>query len=128
MITIDIRVNMYIEILNKVVNEVSKYPIWKSLYFEETIKNGEELKKSINYLYEHREGNSELEMTFSFTAGQMLKKIILYYLQKNYKEMDPKQFKELTDFIILIDERLESDIIFNFTEFYPKVKAWNKSV
>lgn len=127
MITICIRVNMHIEALNKVVNEVSKYPIWKALYFEDTI-NVEDLKKSINYLYEQREGNSELEMHFSFTAGQMLKKIILYYLQKNYKEMDLKQFKDLTDFIILMDERLESDIIFNFTEFYPQVKAWNKGV
>lgn len=126
MIEVGIRISSHIDMLNKIVNEVVNYDVWSALWGEEWIERIKAIQKAINELYSLREKNSELEIDFSFSSAQLLKKMMLYFIRKNYKEIDSKDMREITEFIFTIEERIESDICDSASLYYPGVNAWDK--
>jgi hypothetical protein len=121
-----IRVSQYVEVLNTVVNEVCEYQMWQNWYGDDFVKRVREIKQAINKLYEQKDNCTELNIRFSFMASQLFKKMILYYINRNYQKMQPREMKELIDFIVTIDNRLEDDLQQNFNEYMPRIEALNK--
>lgn len=126
MITVDIRVSNHIEMLHEVIGQAADYGLWSTLYGKEWKERVDAIKASIDRLYAAREDNSELEMHFNFAAAQLLKKAMFYYIQKNYKMADPSFMEELTNFIVTIDDRIESDLADSVENYFPGIDAWNK--
>lgn len=124
MINIVIRVSNHIDLLHHVVNEVARYKMWTVNYGEEWVERVNEIKAAINSLYDQKVDNSELTISLSFLAGQLLKRIILYYIKEN--ELDDSVKDKLINFVITIEGRIEDEVYMNATTYFIDTKAYDK--
>lgn len=124
MLTVGIRVNGQIEVLNKVLTEVSTYKIWVSNYGDDWKVKVDEIQKSFQNLYDQREEEKkDLVIYYSFAAAQLLKRMLLHYLGRARSEVDNKTFETVSRFIMTIEDRIEDALSEGFIEFLPRVDA-----
>jgi hypothetical protein len=101
-----------LELLYNILNEASDYRIWSVFYGEEEIDN---LKSILNKVSEHRleiENNKKenVQLQLTFKEGQVLKKVVVFYLTNNFKNLKRSQFETITDFILFTDDSLAYDL------------------
>lgn len=120
---IGIRVSSYIEDLYKVTSQISRDEIWEINYGEDWKQNVLKIAGAIECLYESRETNSELEIDFSFSSAQLLKRMVLVFLKTN---TDPVLKSKMLDFILVIEDRIEGEMARTAIEHSPIVRSWNK--
>ncbi|ERI95451.1 hypothetical protein HMPREF1982_00194 [Clostridiales bacterium oral taxon 876 str. F0540] len=101
-----------LELLNNIVNEAADYGIWSVFYGEQEIAAVESIKTKIGALREEglekEKGNSLLQL--NFIEGQTLKKIIVFYLTNNFKNLRRREFETISDFILFVDDSLAFEI------------------
>lgn len=120
---IGIRVSYGIENLYKATSQVARDEIWEIKYGEDWKRNVLAIADAIEHLYKNREMNSELEIDFSFSSAQLLKRMILIFLMKN---TDQALKSEMLDFILVIEDRIEDEMVKISTVYSPRINCWNK--
>ncbi|WP_054029082.1 hypothetical protein [Bacillus sp. FJAT-28004] len=123
-----IRVNSQIEILKEVLREVSAYPLWKTLYGDEWLTRINELRTSIENINSKNEKDMELGIHFSFSAAQLLKRMLVYYLKHNRQDSDTNKLDMIADFILTIEDRIESSLAQLFVAFDSQVSAHKRNI
>lgn len=103
-----IRVNSQIEILKEVLREVSAYPLWETHYGDEWLTRINELRTSIENINPENEKDMELGIHFSFSAAQLLKRMLVYYLKHNRQDNDTKKIDMIAEFILTIEDQLRA--------------------
>jgi hypothetical protein len=101
-----------LELLYNILKEASDYGIWSVFYGEEEIDN---LKSILNKVSEHRleieKNNKEnVQLQLTFKEAQVLKKVVVFYLTNNFKNLRRSQFEKITDFILFIDDSLAFEL------------------
>ena len=96
-------------ILNEVVKESVNYGVWSTFYGQDTIATLNNIKNLIKDLYftSTKSDNELYELSLSFNEGQILKKIIVFYLTNNFHTMSREKFEGVSDFILFVDDALE---------------------
>jgi hypothetical protein len=101
-----------VELVKDILEEAADYGIWSIFYGEEEISTLESLKNKIHAVYEESKivdkGNFSLELTFK--EGQIFKKVIVFYLTNNFKNLRRKEFETITDFILFVDDSLAYEL------------------
>lgn len=101
-----------LEILNKLIFESMNYPVWKIFYGQDTLLVLNKIKETVNELYlTSLKTDKELfEVVLDFHEGQVLKKIIVFYLTNNFSSMSSEEFETISDFILYVDDALEFEL------------------
>jgi hypothetical protein len=101
-----------LELLHNIINEASGYGIWSVFYGEEEIANIENIKKKVSKLKVDIEqlGKESVQLELTFKEGQVLKKVIVFYLTNNFKNLRRSQFETISDFILFVDDSLAYDL------------------
>lgn len=101
-----------LELLSNIVEVASEYGIWSVFYGEEEIEAVNNIREKLSAL-EKEASNSEkpsFEIQLSFKEGQVLKKIIIFYLTNNFKNLRRSEFETISDFILFVDDSLEYEL------------------
>lgn len=97
-----------LELLNNIVSEAAGYGIWSVFYGEEEIACVESIKNKAEAM--HKESQQSDKQSFllelSFKECQVLKKIIIFYLTNNFKNLRRSEFETISDFILFADDSL----------------------
>lgn len=101
-----------IELVNNILKEASTYGIWSLFYGEEEILTLESLRNKISNIYEEskidNKGSFPLEL--SFKEGQIFKKVIVFYITNNFKNLKRNEIETITDFILFVDDSLAYEL------------------
>lgn len=101
-----------VELVKDILEEAVDYGIWSVFYGEEEISTLKSLRNKIHAVYEESKivdkGNFPLELTFK--EGQIFKKVIVFYLTNNFKNLRRKEFETITDFILFVDDSLAYEL------------------
>lgn len=101
-----------LELLQNIINEASGYGIWSVFYGEEEVSNIENIQKKVIKLKDEIDqlGKESVHLELTFKEGQVLKKVIIFYLTNNYKNLRRSQFETISDFILFVDDSLAYDL------------------
>lgn len=101
-----------IELVNNILKEAAGYGIWSVFYGEEEISTLESLRNKIAAIYEESkiEDKVSFPLELSFKEGQIFKKVIVFYVTNNYKNLRRKEFETITDFILFVDDSLAFEL------------------
>lgn len=101
-----------LELLHNIVNEASGYGIWSVFYGEEEIAAVDSIKNKLLAIREEQQRNDKASfpLELSFKEGQVLKKIIVFYLTNNFKNLRRREFETISDFILFVDDSLAFEI------------------
>ncbi|MFL0247710.1 hypothetical protein [Candidatus Clostridium stratigraminis] len=101
-----------LKLLNSILGEAVNYGIWSVFYGDEEISTLKSLKGKVAVKYEESiskdQGSYPLEL--SFKEGQIFKKVIVFYLTNNFKNLSRKEFETITDFILFVDDSLAFEL------------------
>ncbi len=101
-----------LELLNNIVNEASGYGIWSVFYGDEEITCVESIKNKAEEM--KRESQQSDKQSFllelNFKECQVLKKIIVFYLTNNFKNLRRTEFESISDFILFVDDSLTFEL------------------
>lgn len=113
MITIEFGVTKQnLELLNNILDEAAGYGIWSVFYGPEEIAGIQGIRNKVKAL---REENFQLNKTsvsleLNFKEGQVLKKVIIFYLTNNFRNLRRGEFETITDFILFVDDSLAFEL------------------
>lgn len=101
-----------LELLHNIINEASDYGIWSVFYGEEEIACIENIKEKVETFYnESKQSNiTSFLLELNFKEGQVLKKIIVFYLTNNFKNLSRGEFERISDFILFADDSLAFEL------------------
>jgi hypothetical protein len=101
-----------LDLISEIVKEASNYGIWSVFYGEEEIEGVKSIKEKVNALKQEAAASDKpsFEIQLSFKEGQVLKKIIIFYLTNNFKNLRRSEFEIITDFILFVDDSLEFEL------------------
>jgi hypothetical protein len=101
-----------LELLHNIVNEASGYGIWSVFYGDEEIAAVDSIKNKLMAIREEQQRNDKASylLELSFNEGQVLKKIIIFYLTNNFKNLRRREFETISDFILFVDDSLAFEI------------------
>lgn len=99
-----------LEILNNIVNEAADYGIWSVFYGEQEITAVENIKNKVSTLHNESLEKNNFLLELNFIEGQTFKKIIVFYLTNNFKNLRRREFETITDFILFVDDSLAFEI------------------
>jgi hypothetical protein len=113
MITISFGVaKQNLELLHNIIIEASEYGIWSVFYGEEEIASVESIKSKVDAM--HGESQQSDKATFllelNFKEAQVMKKIIIFYLTNNFKNLRRREFETISDFILFVDDSLAFEL------------------
>jgi hypothetical protein len=101
-----------LELLHNIIKEASDYGIWSVFYGEEEIACVENIKNKVDSI--HRESEQSAKASFllelNFKESQVMKKIIIFYLTNNFKNLRRKEFETISDFILFVDDSLAFEL------------------
>ena len=123
---VSMRVNHLIEILNTIALENLEYGLWHVQYGEDWFKEVKDIAKGLNNLYEQRDAGHELSIDFNFRAAQVLKKMILHYMERNYSLFSKETMHTIIHILLTIDDRIESDLYSNIVQSSPICRTGKK--
>jgi hypothetical protein len=101
-----------LELLHSIVSEASDYGIWSVFYGEEEIAAVESIKNKVEVIKEelNQSNKASFPIELSFKEGQVFKKIIVFYLTNNFKNLKRREFETISDFILFIDDSLAFEL------------------
>lgn len=99
-----------LELLNNIVNEAADYGIWSVFYGEQEIAAVENIKNKVSTLHNEGLEKNNFLLELNFIEGQTFKKIIVFYLTNNFKNLRRREFETITDFILFVDDSLAFEI------------------
>jgi hypothetical protein len=101
-----------LELLHNIINETSDYGIWSVFYGEEEIASVESIKKKVDAIYKESEQSDKASflLELSFKESQVMKKIIIFYLTNNFKNLKRREFETISDFILFVDDSLAFEL------------------
>jgi hypothetical protein len=101
-----------LELLNSIVKEASDYGIWSVFYGEEEIEAVEMIKSKVEAIYQEQQQSDKASfpLELSFKEGQVFKKIIVFYLTNNFKNLRRREFEPISDFILFVDDSLAFEL------------------
>lgn len=101
-----------LELLNNIADEAADYGIWSVFYGEKELSAVESIKDKVSHLYEQNKkaGKDSVLLELNFMEGQTLKKIIVFYLTNNFKNLKRSQFENISDFILFADDSLAFEL------------------
>jgi hypothetical protein len=101
-----------LELLHNIIDEASDYGIWSVFYGEEEIACVETIKNKVDEM--HRESEQSAKASFllelNFKESQVMKKIIIFYLTNNFKNLRRREFETISDFILFVDDSLTFEL------------------
>jgi hypothetical protein len=99
-----------LELLNSIVSEAAEYGIWSVFYGEQEIAAVENIKNKVSSLHNESLEKNNFLLELNFIEGQTFKKIIVFYLTNNFKNLGRREFETITDFILFVDDSLAFEI------------------
>lgn len=101
-----------LELLSNIVEEASSYGIWSVFYGDEEIEGVKSIREKINKLREDAKTSeaASFMLELDFKEGQLLKKIIVFYLTNNFKGLRRRDFEAISDFILFVDDTLAYEL------------------
>jgi hypothetical protein len=101
-----------LELLFNILGEASEYGIWSVFYGEEELEGLKSIRGKVGELKLglEKSGEENAQLELNFKEGQVLKKVIVFYLTNNFKNLRRSQFETITDFILFIDDSLAYDL------------------
>jgi hypothetical protein len=113
MITIEFGVTKQnLELLHNIINEASGYGIWSVFYGESEIAAIESMKNKVKALRGENNQSDKASslLQLNFKEGQVLKKVIIFYLTNNFKNLRRGEFEIISDFILFVDDSLAFEL------------------
>lgn len=101
-----------LELLGSIIEEASQYGIWSVFYGEEEIKCVENIKNKVEAIQQESQQTEKASFQFelTFKEGQVMKKIIIFYLTNNFKNLKRGDFERISDFILFVDDSLAFEL------------------
>lgn len=99
-----------LQLLDNIVKEAAEYGIWSVFYGEQEITAVENIKNKVSSLHNENLEKNNFLLELSFIEGQTFKKIIVFYLTNNFKNLGRREFETITDFILFVDDSLAFEI------------------
>lgn len=113
MLTIEFGVTKQnLELLNNILNEASGYGIWSVFYGDEEISGIENIRNKVSALRTESEQSNtpNVSLELNFKEGQVLKKVIIFYLTNNFRNLRRNEFETISDFILFVDDSLAFEL------------------
>jgi hypothetical protein len=113
MLTIEFGVTMQnLELLNNILDEASSYGIWSVFYGDEEISGIETIRNKVRLLRSESQQSNKpsVPLELNFKEGQVLKKVIIFYLTNNFKNLRRRDFETISDFILFVDDSLAFEL------------------
>jgi hypothetical protein len=101
-----------LELLHNIVSEASDYGIWSVFYGEEELEAVENIKNKVEAMYaeQQQSDKASFPIELNFKEGQVFKKIIVFYLTNNFKNLKRREFETISDFILFVDDSLAFEL------------------
>jgi hypothetical protein len=101
-----------LELLYNIVGEASGYGIWSVFYGDEEIACVESIKNKVEAIKVEslQSDKAAYLLELNFKEGQVLKKIIIFYLTNNFKNLRRREFESISDFILFVDDSLAFEL------------------
>ena len=101
-----------LELLHNIIHQASDYGIWSVFYGEEEIACLESIRSKVDALHQESKqlDKASFLLELNFKESQVMKKIIIFYLTNNFKNLRRKEFETISDFILFVDDSLAFEL------------------